>query len=135
MPAFFQTHAVLIRDVRVFDGEQVLEDHTVLVEDGTISHVGETYPHVAHAEVIDGRGRMLLPGLFDAHLHVPTVPLPALRQLASFGVTTVLDMFGGGKKLHHLKQLEIQDAPDMADLRAAGHGAIAPESPLRRINE
>jgi len=41
--AWSQTTAVpqLIRDVRVFDGEQVLEHRSVLVEDGKISRIAE----------------------------------------------------------------------------------------------
>jgi imidazolonepropionase-like amidohydrolase len=122
--------SLMIRDVRVFDGESVFEHRNVLVENGKISRIDGTKQRVSSAETIDGRGRTLLPGLFDAHLHVPANPEPALRQLASLGVTTALDMFGGTKKLEAKKQIESEDPPGMADLRASGYGAIAPGSAL-----
>jgi imidazolonepropionase-like amidohydrolase len=51
----------LIRDVRAFDGEHVLEHRSVLIEDGKISRIGGPALKVDNAEVIDGRGRTLLP--------------------------------------------------------------------------
>src|SRR6266566_4788721 len=127
MDALFQTPAstLVIRDVRVFDGERVLEHRHVLVENGNISRIGATDLPILQGEVIDGRGRTLLPGLFDTHLHVPANPEPALRQLASLGVTTALDMAGGGEKLREIKRIEAGDPADMANLRAAGHPVIA----------
>jgi imidazolonepropionase-like amidohydrolase len=124
---------LLIRDVRVFDGERVFEHHNVLVANGNISRVGATNLPVSQAAVIDGRGRTLLPGLFDAHLHLPADPEPALRQLASLGVTTVLDMFGGGELLQAKQRIASEDPPDRADLRAAGYGATAPGSALAKM--
>jgi imidazolonepropionase-like amidohydrolase len=120
----------MIRDVRVFDGERVYEHRNVLVDKGTISRIGGTKLQVSQAEIVDGRGRTLLPGLFDAHLHIPQNPDAALHQLASFGVTTVLDMFGGGEKLKAKKRIMSEDPPDMADARASGFGATAPGSAL-----
>ncbi|HEV8194687.1 MAG TPA: amidohydrolase family protein [Ktedonobacterales bacterium] len=124
----------LIRDVRVFDGEHVLEQQTVLVEGDAISQLsGSNFP-VVDAAVIDGRGRTLLPGFFDAHLHLPPDLEPALHQLVSFGVTTVLDMFSGGSLLQRVKQLETEDSMDLADVRTAGVGATAPEGALAQMS-
>src|SRR4051794_37177469 len=95
---FAQSPTLLIHDVRLFDGEAVSEHRSVLVENGKILKVGDARLQAAKAEIVEGRGRTLLPGLFDAHLHVPAAPEAALRQLASLGVTTVIDMFGGGEK-------------------------------------
>jgi imidazolonepropionase-like amidohydrolase len=122
------TSAFVIREVRVFDGERVLEHRNVLVEDGKIRRVGGPETPAANAEIIDGRGRTLLPGLFDAHLHLPAHPDAALHQLASLGITTVLDMSGGGEELQRMKAIESADPPDLADARAAGYIAIAPDS-------
>jgi imidazolonepropionase-like amidohydrolase len=135
METHFQMPAstLLIRDVRVFDGERVFEQHTVLVENGIISQISGTNVHISDAEVIDGRGRTLLPGLFDAHLHLPPDPEAALRQSVLFGVTTVLDMFSGGEILKRLKQIRMEDPSDLADVRTAGVGAIAPESALAKM--
>jgi imidazolonepropionase-like amidohydrolase len=126
------TRPLVISNVRVFDGEKVFERRTVLVEHGKISCIEETTNlPFSHATVHDGNGCTLLPGLIDAHVHVPANnPEPALRQCASFGVTTVLDMMGGGAKLQVRQQMAAFDPADQADLRVAGYGAIAPESAL-----
>jgi imidazolonepropionase-like amidohydrolase len=113
----------LIRDVRVFDGEHVFEHRSVLLEDGKISRIGGSELKVANAEVVDGRGRTLLPGLIDAHVHLPNPVEKASRQALVLGVTTQLDMFNGGDRLKLIKKFESEDHPDIADMRTAGTGA------------
>jgi imidazolonepropionase-like amidohydrolase len=127
--------SLLVRDVRVFDGERVTEHRSVLVRDGKIDRIAGANLRVRGMEVVDGRGRTLLPGLFDAHLHVPPKPEAMLHQLAVFGVTTALDMFGGGEKLAAEKRIEAEDPPDMSDLRAAGTGAVGPGSMLSMMQQ
>lgn len=65
--------AILIRDVRIFNGtsEQVRAGH-VMIEGTKIKTVGYGDPPAgdAAATVIDGRGRTLIPGLSDAHVHL-----------------------------------------------------------------
>ena len=75
---------------------QILKDAWVLIEDGLISQVGTgAAPEAAGAEVVDAKGRLVTPGLVDAHTHL---------------------IFGGwrqnelGMKLHGKTYLEIQNA-------------------------
>src|SRR5947207_2967651 len=84
------TSGVLIRDVRVFDGEKVIEHRSVPIENGRISRISGPELKADSAEIIDGRGRTLLPGLIDAHVHVADNTDSALGQALSLGVTTVL---------------------------------------------
>jgi len=116
----------LIRDVRVFDGERVLEHQDVLIENGKIGRVSKTGIPAANAEVIDGKGRTLLPGLIDAHVHIVDRTEDAARQALKLGVTTQLDMFSGGERLKKIKKIEAEDPPDVSDLRTAGVGATVP---------
>jgi imidazolonepropionase-like amidohydrolase len=120
------TKPLLFRDVRVFDGKSVLEHRSVLVENGKIIRIAGANFKSGRAEVIDGRGRTLLPGLFDAHVHVPDNMESSLHQAIALGVTTVLDMFTSYERLKKLKQIEADDPPDIADVRTAGIGATAP---------
>jgi len=117
---------LLIRDVRVFDGEHVLEHRSVLVEDGKISRIGGSELKITNAVIVDGRGRTLLPGFIDAHVHFPNPVEKASRQALVLGVTTQLDMFNGGDRLKLIKKLESEDRPDIADLRTSGTGATVP---------
>lgn len=74
----------LITNVRVFDGQQFSKPRTVVVSNGMIVEANNG------AKVIDGDGRFLLPGLIDAHVHLQDKS--TLEQLASYGVTSALDM-------------------------------------------
>ena len=51
---------------------QYIEDGAVVVGGGKIIMVGEFNPKAtAHHEVIDPRGKLILPGLIDPHIHFP----------------------------------------------------------------
>ena len=122
-----QQATFLVRDVRVFDGERVAERQDVLVENGVITRVGARGFSVPRGTtVIDGRGRTLLPGLIDAHVHVSDSAAADLGQALSLGVTTVLDMFSGAARFERIKALRSADPPDIAAVRTAGVGATAP---------
>jgi imidazolonepropionase-like amidohydrolase len=116
----------LIENVRVFDGQTVFEHRSVLIEDGKIARIYKPSERLPNAEVIDGTGRTLLPGLIDAHVHIPDQAEGAARQALQLGVTTQFDMFSGGDRLKKIKQLEAEDRPDLSALRTAGIGATVP---------
>lgn len=86
----------VIRNVRVFDGEAVLEGQTVVLANGLIEHVA-ALPWTGVADVeVDGTGKTLVPGLIDAEMHLTAdneeEALRELRQALSLGVTTVFDV-------------------------------------------
>ena len=56
-----------IGGVRVFDGQRMLDAQDVVIRDGVIASVCD---ETSQSADIDGRGCTLLPGLFDAHVHV-----------------------------------------------------------------
>ena len=93
MPAIATTGPVsgnsfVVRNVRVFDGERVMERANVVVRDGRIVSVGRRVP--SGLTSIEGEGRTLIPGLIDAHAHVGNVA--TMRNALRLGVTTTLDM-------------------------------------------
>jgi len=67
---------------------------TVTVRDGLIAGVAtaERAEVPEGATVIDGSGRFLIPGLWDAHVHLSYGGREALEGFLSHGVTTVRDM-------------------------------------------
>jgi imidazolonepropionase-like amidohydrolase len=84
---------VAFTHVQVFDPEAKLfvRDQTVIVDKGLIAAVfpaSETKVP-AGAQIIDGRGKTLLPGLWDSHMHVGT-DFSGLQEL-SMGVTSIRD--------------------------------------------
>ncbi len=112
--------AFLIRNVRVFDGTGVLDADSVLVRGGVVAEVGAGLPAPAGAEIVDGAGGTLLPGLIDAHTH--TLQVAELEQALVFGVTTELDMFCVPTLLAPLREAAAS-RDDVADIRSAGIGA------------
>ncbi len=115
----------LFRNVRVFDGERILPRSSVLVENGLIRAVGPDLRQPAKAEVIEGRGKTLLPGLIDAHTHIFSPE--HLRQALAFGVSTELDMFGPREEMASFKALlKTAQGADLADARFAGVCVTAP---------
>ncbi|HVS12837.1 MAG TPA: amidohydrolase family protein [Thermoanaerobaculia bacterium] len=115
-----QAPPTAIEHVRLFDGETVLDDATVLLLDGRIERVGPAAEIAvpADAERVDGRGRTLLPGLIDAHVHAFG---DALERALEWGVTTVLDMFTDAGLARTLREEQARgEATDRADLFSAG---------------
>src|SRR5439155_483903 len=93
---------LLIRDVRVFDAEhaRLTGPSDVYVRRGRIAAVLAAGSKLSDAAtVVDGRGRTLLPGLFDMHGHEWT--WNAMLQIAG-GVTTVRDL---GNQNDYLRDL------------------------------
>ena len=84
---------VAFTGVRLFDADAIrfLADQTVVVDKGVIAAVGarESVPVPPGAQVIDGRGKTLMPGLWDSHMHVGD-DYTGLQEL-SLGVTSVRD--------------------------------------------
>lgn len=82
------------------EGDQVIENGTILIENNKILEIGEvdkiTIP--AQAKIIDVAGKTIMPGMIDVHAHLRTSPDGISPQqdwsyLAnlSFGVTTAHD--------------------------------------------
>ncbi|RQO43014.1 imidazolonepropionase [Rhodococcus sp. KBW08] len=103
---------------RLFDGEHVLEDTTVVLNGTQISAVGGEPP--VGATIVDARGGTLLPGLFDAHVHTSE---EALALALRFGVTTELEMQGMNTKA---SRAHITENDSLADVRSAGFGITPP---------
>jgi imidazolonepropionase-like amidohydrolase len=116
---------LVIRHVRVFDGTRVTTDTNVVVEGGVIRAMGATVAEPAAADVVDGQGKTLLPGLIDSHTH--TIGAASLEQAPIFGVTTDLDMFTDPSMAADVRaQQKEGKLANYTDLRSAGYLATAP---------
>jgi imidazolonepropionase-like amidohydrolase len=96
-----QQGTVVITGVAVIpmDRDEVLQNQTVIVENGRISYVGAARSAPAGATVVDGRGKFLIPGIAEFHAHVPNGggAIHAHRALSLYalaGVTTARGMLG-----------------------------------------
>jgi imidazolonepropionase-like amidohydrolase len=106
--------AVIFENVTLFDGlsPEAPDGMSVLVDGNEIREVSDRPIKAGAAERIDGRGRTLMPGLIDNHIHIyfeslkvspPEPPITYraqyaqkfLRYILSCGFTTVRDVAGG----------------------------------------
>ena len=108
-----------ITDVRLLGSSGAVD---VTFADGTISAVGPAGTASAGGEVVEGRGRTLLPGLIDTHVHL--LERAHLEAAARAGVTTVVDLGTHPDEL--VARLRAEDGG--CDLLSAGSAASAPGS-------
>ena len=107
----------------VFDGSgsSPAPAQTVVVRGGRVERLGpagEVGPPPG-AEIVDGAGCTLLPGIVDAHVHLDFY-LPA--EVLAGGVTTVRDLGWPAGRLAALR--ELADAPGAASPRLLAAGQI-----------
>jgi len=77
------TRATLIRDVTIMTAAgPTIRNGSVLLRDGKIAAVGTTVSAPADAEVIDGRGKYLTPGIVDDHSHLGVYAAPGVDALS-----------------------------------------------------
>jgi len=69
-----RSRSILIRNVRIFSGDgRVIENGAVLIRSGKIAEIFEgpaPDPKALRAELIEGAGKTVLPGLIDVHVHL-----------------------------------------------------------------
>ena len=129
---------------------ELLEDHDVLVENGLVE-VSDRPLSAASARVIDLKGKTLMPGLIDLHVHVIAVQLnlpqqmampnvlvtfrsaPILRDMLRRGYTTVRDAGGAGHAFKVAVEQGLVQGPRLfvsgrALSQTGGHGDGRPRS-------
>jgi len=102
--------------------DELLETRDVLVENGLVKEVSDRPLHSASARTIDLKGKTLMPGLIDLHVHVIAVQLnlaqqvhmpnvlvtlrsvPLMKGMLRRGFTTVRD--AGGANAPHKQAVE-----------------------------
>ncbi|HEX9841945.1 MAG TPA: amidohydrolase family protein, partial [bacterium] len=100
---------LLIRDLRLPDGSAA----DLLVRDGRIAAVARDLAAPAGVLVLEGRGRLLLPGAIDMHVHFRTpggehkeTLLTGARAAVKGGTTTCADMPNTNPRTTTLAALE-----------------------------
>jgi imidazolonepropionase-like amidohydrolase len=108
-PTVHATAAIVDVTVVPMDAERELAHQTVLVDGDHIVAVGPvaSTPVAKGVPTIDGKGRWLIPGLYDMHVHLNEAN-DALLYVAN-GVTTVRNMWGGPEQLAWREQARKND--------------------------
>jgi len=145
--------AVVFANCAVLDGTRTerREDHHVLVTDGLIREVADRPIRSESAEIVDLKGRTLMPGLIDAHVHViavdqmlarlserpvSLVTLQAARVLEGMlqrGFTTIRDAGGADGGLAEAVEEGLAPGPRIfpsgqALSQTGGHGDLRPRT-------
>ena len=94
--------------VTMDEERRILKDASVAVEGTKISSVGTVRPQGEFGQVVDGTGKVLMPGLINAHTHLPM---------------TLMRGYGGGCDLHTWLNQYIFPAESRLDDRAVAAGA------------
>jgi imidazolonepropionase-like amidohydrolase len=77
------SRTTLIRDVTIMTAAgPTIRNGSVLLRDGKIAAVGTTVSAPADADVIDGRGKFLTPGIIDDHSHLGVYAAPGVDALS-----------------------------------------------------
>ena len=134
---------LVLTNANVIDGvsEKPIRYATVIVRAGKIVSVATTSPKIPHgATVLDLKGRWLLPGLIDAHVHVneaqARVALESgittvrtgngglsVRDQHRAGVTTLPDVVASGfQVVKQPGERFFQEFPQLADMKDGVHG-------------
>lgn len=104
-----QAQTVAFTNVNVIpmDKERVLTNQTVLISNGIITAIGAKVKIPKDAQIIDGKGKYLIPGLMDMHTHLlsdgedypKSIAEDELKVMIANGVTTIRLMIGTKEQL------------------------------------
>lgn len=118
--------ALCIEHVSVIDAENGLRpDHTVIIRDGRIERVvaSDELRLSSDNEIIDGTGKYLIPGLWDAHVHFAYEEelAPAMfRLFLAHGITSVRDTGGKIEFVKKWKDRAMEDPTTAPRVMIAG---------------
>ena len=89
-----QTQPLAITRVNVIDvvDGRVVPNNTVTIRGNTIAGVVQNGAPPAGAQIVDGQGRFLIPGLWDMHAHMEATGESSLQLYVANGVTGIRDM-------------------------------------------
>jgi imidazolonepropionase-like amidohydrolase len=144
---------ILFKNAALLDPLQpdLHEGHHVLVEDSLIKEVSDRPPQARVDQIIDLKGKTLMPGLIDLHVHAVAVELNLaqqihipnvlvtlrsarlLRGMLRRGFTTVRDAGGAGYALKQAIDSGLTDGPRLfvsgrALSQTGGHGDMRARS-------
>ena len=147
------TNTVLFKNANLLDPlrNELLEGHDILVEEGVVREVSDKPLQSKTARVIDVKGKTVMPGLIDLHVHVIAVELnlsrqvhmpnvlitlrsvPMLRGMLRRGFTTVRDAGGAGFAFKQAVESGLAQGPRLfvsgrALSQTGGHGDMRARS-------
>ena len=66
---------IVIENITLIDAKNgIRKGQTVSIENGVIQSIGSAKLDMGNSKIIDGEGKYLIPGLWDAHVHLTFIP-------------------------------------------------------------
>ena len=66
---------IVIENITLIDAKNGIRNgQTVSIENGVIQSIGSAKLDMENSQIIDGEGKYLIPGLWDAHVHLTFIP-------------------------------------------------------------
>ena len=131
MPVDIPKGSIAFTNARIItmNGDEVIENGTIVIEGNKIKAVGANLPVPAGAKQIDASGKTIMPGFIDAHAHAghfrsgltPQKHWPYYTNLA-YGVTTMFDPSANSEMV--FTQSEMVKAGEMVGPRVFSTGTI-----------
>lgn len=118
--------AIAITNVSIIDAQNGLRDQqTIIVQDNIITKVqaSSKVTLTGNSKVIDGTGKYLIPGLWDAHVHFAYIEelAPSMFDLfLMYGITSVRDTGGKIDFVKQWKQVADKDPKNAPRVKIAG---------------
>ena len=125
-PSGASVTAIVGGDIVTGTGDEPLRGATVLIADDRIEAIGpaDEIDVPPEATVIDARGKTVLPGIINAHVHTNRDQRAVLRAFLEDGVTTICETGGPTETAAALR--EAGRAPDVARAFSSGRVVTAP---------
>jgi imidazolonepropionase-like amidohydrolase len=131
--------ALVLHDVRLIDGTgSAARDHIdIVIREGIILQVGNSIARDAGYQIIDLRGKTVIPGLISAHSHLGVLEQNTVNTATAFnapnvkaslnlferyGVTTVLSLGTNGDLIYELREQQRAGKLGGATVLTAGRG-------------
>lgn len=128
------------------DKEEVLQNQTVIIKNGKITAIGDaaSIKYSRTAQLVDGKGKYLMPGLAEMHAHVPpnddvNAQKEVLMLFALHGITTIRGMLG------HPTHLDLRNKVKSGEIMGpvfytsgpsfSGNSTKTPEEVIQRVRE
>ena len=117
----------LINNVNIVDVKtgQLQTNSAVFIENGIITALGKNAKNMKASQVIDGKGKTLMPGLWDMHTHIGLAD--GLLQIAA-GITSVRDLANKHEDL--IKTIDAFDTARVIGPHVYKAGFIDQKSPF-----
>ncbi|WP_273565327.1 amidohydrolase family protein [Maribacter halichondriae] len=118
--------AYCIENISIIDPEKgLIENQTVIVKEGKIHKVvpSNQIQLSAENEIIDGTGKFLMPGLWDAHMHFAYIEslAPSMFDLfLAYGITSVRDTGGRMEFVKKWKDASLANPTEAPRVMIAG---------------